>query len=279
MKDGYKKQVFITGASSGIGKACALLFAQNGYQVTGVSRHCKEGTKSFEGGGSLTMQRLDVTDEEAVADFVAGMPGIDIAVLSAGYGIGGSVEDIPMDQVRAQMEVLYFATVNLCRQMLPKMREQGGGYIIQIGSVAGRVSIPMQAHYSAAKYALEAYIDALRLEMEPYGIRATIVEPGDTRTAFTDSRKTFYKEGSVHNEQVRRSIETMERDERNGYSAAKVAGVVYALCRKKNPPARVAVGLKYKGAVLLVKFLPDRMREKIIRGIYIKTEKKENASE
>ena len=110
-KNLYGKRVFVTGASSGIGQACALLFARNGCNVTGVSRNTEEKTEQFPGGGSLALKRLDVTDEEAVREFVENLPGVDIAILCAGMGVAGPVETTASELTRKQMEVNYFGTL------------------------------------------------------------------------------------------------------------------------------------------------------------------------
>ena len=186
----YGKNVFVTGASSGIGQACAIAFAKNGCTVTGVSRNTEEKTELFPGGGSLSLHRLDVTDEAAVRGFVERLPGVDIAVLCAGMGVAGPAETTPSEMTRRQMEVNYFGTINAAQPCLTRMRGQGKGLLIVIGSIAGRVSIPMQSQYSASKYALEAFTDAVRMEMKKYGVRACIIEPGDTKTGFTAARVT-----------------------------------------------------------------------------------------
>ena len=269
MKNQYGRNVFITGASSGIGKACAVAFAKKGFNVTGVSRNCKEGEKEFHGGGILRMKKMDVTDEEAVSRVISEVGEIDIAILSAGVGIAGAIEDTPVSYARRQMEINYFGVLNVCSKILPGMHANGKGLIIVIGSVAGRVSIPMQSQYSASKYALEAYVDALRLETEPYGIRAVLIEPGDTKTGFTDNRDTYIKEDSIYSEITKRAVGRMEKDERNGARPEAVAKVALSLVEKSSPPARVAVGLQYKLAMMLIKHLPDSAREKIIRRMYL----------
>ena len=195
MKNAYGQHVFVTGASSGIGQACALMFAKNGCKVTGISRNIKEGFKTFSGGGSLTLRRLDVTDEAATKEFVEALPGVDIAVLCAGMGVAGPAETTPAEMTRRQMEVNYFGTLNAARPCLTRMRGQHKGLLLVIGSIAGRVSIPMQSQYSASKYALEAFTDAVRMEMQTYGVKACIIEPGDTKTGFTAARQTQSEEG------------------------------------------------------------------------------------
>jgi NAD(P)-dependent dehydrogenase (short-subunit alcohol dehydrogenase family) len=268
-KNHYGKNVFVTGASSGIGKACALAFARNGCTVTGVSRSTEEKTETFPGGGSLTLRRLDVTDESAVKDFIADLPGVDIAVLCAGMGVAGPAETTPSDMTRKQMEVNYFGTLNAAQPCLTRMRRQGRGLLIVIGSIAGRVSIPMQSQYSASKYALEAFTDAVRMEMKPYGVRATIIEPGDTKTGFTAARETQDEAAGGYGSIVRRSVAKMEADEQNGRSPESVARVALALAGRKEPPARVPVGLEYKALMVLLRILPDRTKEFILRKMYL----------
>lgn len=270
----YGKNVFVTGASSGIGKACALAFAKNGCAVTGVSRNTEEKTENFPGGGSLTLRRLDVTDEAAVREFVEKLPGVDIAVLCAGMGVAGPAETAPSELTRRQMEVNYFGTINAAQPCLTRMRGQGKGLLIVIGSIAGRVSIPMQSQYSASKYALEAFTDAVRMEMKQYGVRACIIEPGDTKTGFTEARVTQDADrgaggyGSV----LTKSIAKMASDEQNGRPPESVARVALALAGKKDPPARVPVGIDYKALMLLLRVMPDRAKESILSKLYLPKE-------
>ena len=266
-KNLYGKNVFVTGASSGIGQACARMFAESGCNVTGVSRNTDEKTENFAGGGSLTLRRLDVTDEQAVKDFISGLPGVDIAVLCAGMGVAGPAETTSSELTRRQMEVNYFGTLNAAQPCLSKMRDQNRGLLIVIGSIAGRVSIPMQSQYSASKYALEAFTDAVRMEMRKYGVRACIIEPGDTKTGFTDAR--MMQEANDYGSVFARSIAKMAKDEQNGRSPDSVAKIAVALAGRRNPPARVPVGLDYKALMVLLRILPDRAKELILSKLYL----------
>ena len=267
----YGDRVFVTGATSGIGRACARAFAANGYQVTGVSRSAEDVTERFPGGGTLTLQPLDVTDEAAVKAFVESLPGVDIAILCAGMGVAGPAESTPADMTRKQMEVNYFGTLNAAQPCLTRMRRQGKGLLLVIGSIAGRVSIPMQSQYSSSKYALEAFIDAVRMEMRPFGVRASIIEPGDTKTGFTAARITqeIDEAFAAYEEVLKKSIAKMAGDEQNGKDPDSVAKVALALAAKKNPPARVPVGIDYKALMVLLRFLPDRVKEAIISKLYL----------
>ena len=268
-KNLYGKNVFVTGASSGIGRACALMFAKNGCSVTGVSRNTEERTESFKGGGSLTLKRLDVTDEAAVKAFVDKLPGVDIAILCAGMGVAGPAETTDSELTRKQMEVNYFGTINAAQPCLTRMRSQGKGLLLVIGSIAGRVSIPMQSQYSASKYALEAFTDAVRMEMKQYGVRAIISEPGDTKTGFTAAREMQTRDRSAYGNTLEKSVAKMAADEQGGRSPESVAKVALALAGRKDPPARVPVGLEYKALMQILRIMPDRAKEAILSKMYL----------
>ncbi len=270
-KNYYGNRVFVTGASSGIGRSCALMFARNGYTVIGVSRNIEEKAEKIPGGGSLILRRLDVTDEAATRKFVKKLPGVDIAVLCAGMGVAGPAETTSSELTRRQMEVNYFGTLNAAQPCLSRMRRQKRGLLIVIGSIAGRVSIPMQSQYSASKYALEAFIDAVRMEMKPYGVRACIIEPGDTKTGFTDARVMQSSDQGFddYSSTLKKSIARMASDEQNGRSPDDAARAALALAGRKNPPARVPVGLEYKMLMLLLRIIPDRGKEYVLSKLYL----------
>ena len=268
-KNLYGKNVFVTGASSGIGRACARMFAGNGYNVTGVSRNTEECVEKFPGGGILTLKRLDVTEETAVRKFVEDLPGVDIAILCAGMGVAGPAETTSSELTRKQMEVNYFGTLNAAQPCLTKMRRQRKGLLLVIGSIAGRVPIPMQSQYSASKYALEAFTDAVRMEMKPYGVRACIIEPGDTRTGFTAAREMQSAEDNNYSGVLEKSVSKMAADEQNGRSPDSVAEIALALAGRKNPPARIPVGLEYKALMQLLRIMPDRAKEFILSKLYL----------
>lgn len=188
MRYPYGKAILITGASSGIGRAAAELFADAGYTVWAGSRHCEESVEKRQGGGEIRSLQMDVCNEDSTRRAVeraVSEGGLGIVLNCAGMGIAGPAEDTFEEAVRAQFEVNYFGTLRVNRMVLPYFRAQGKGLVLVMSSVAGRVPIPYQSHYSSSKYALDAYVEALRMEARPFGIRAALIEPGDTKTGFT----------------------------------------------------------------------------------------------
>ncbi len=268
----YGRNILITGAGSGIGLASAELFASQGYCVWGVSRSCEESDKQF-GDGEIRMRRMDVTDEASIRKVVKEIDDevqdLGIVLHCAGFGIAGPAEDTPIDMIRKQIETNYFGVVKVNSEILPIFRRNEKGLVLVMGSVAGIISIPFQSHYASSKFALEAYVEALRLECAPYGIRAALIEPGDTKTGFTDSRRICSSDSSVYNARCVKAVNQMEKDEQKGKSPKTAARVAYALSEKSNPPIRKIVGFDYKTLVLLKRILPSRLVEMVLKKIYL----------
>ncbi len=274
MRFPYGTNVMVTGASSGIGLASAVMLAQKGYRVWGTSRSGQPVD------GAVRMHAMDVTDEDSVAHAVGAMwdeavrltgDGIGIAVHCAGMGIAGAAEDTPVEDVMLQMQTNYVGVLQVNRHMLARMRQRGPSLVIVTTSVAGRISIPFQSHYSSSKYALEAYVEALRIEGKPFGIKAVAVEPGDTRTAFTKRRSTCIPPGSPYTVQARASIAKMEHDETNGAPPEKTARVIVRMTTRKRPPIRIAVDLQYKLLLFIKRFLPECLVEWVVGLLYAPT--------
>lgn len=274
-KHPYGSNILITGATSGIGLASLLLFAERGWHVWGVSRKGEiEGTLP----PNVHLYPLDITQEEAVATTVSKIEseaksltgeGIGVILHCAGFGIAGAAEDTPLEMVYQQFETNYFGVLKVNRHLLPFMRGRKASLVITLGSVGGRISLPFQSHYSSTKYALEAYSDALRMEGRAFGLKATIVEAGDTKTPFTSQRVVVIPEDSPYREQGVHAIEQMGKDEQGGYPPSKVAKAVWRLAQRSSPPPRVAVGLSYKAILLLKRLLPDRLVLFLVRKLYL----------
>jgi len=180
----------VTGASTGIGRATALLLARDGWRVfaTVRSADAEAALRGEASGLPLDVLRLDVADPTAVRDAVADVlrraGRIDALVNNAGYALVGAMEDLGIDRLRRQFEVNVFGAMEMARQVLPGMRARRSGRIVNVSSLAGRVSVPLMGGYCASKFALEALSDALRVEARPFGIRVSIVEPGPVVTEF-----------------------------------------------------------------------------------------------
>jgi short-subunit dehydrogenase len=141
--------------------------------------------------------------------------------------------------------------------------------VIALGSIAGRISIPFQAHYSASKFAVEAFMEALRIEGKPFGIRCCVVEAGDTKTPFTGRRRMTIPSDSPYADPARRAIGKMEKDEQNGYAPAKVASAVFKVAQRKSPPVRKPVGTTYALLMFLKRLLPDRLAIWVVTKMYL----------
>jgi NAD(P)-dependent dehydrogenase (short-subunit alcohol dehydrogenase family) len=184
----HEETVLVTGSSSGIGRATAQLFHTEGWQVYATARNPADVQGLADLG--CTVASLDVTDDADVARVVERIVEetgrIDCLVNNAGYAQAGPVEDVPVEQVQAQFDVNVFGPHRLARAVLPHMREQGSGTVVNVSSLAGRVSFPGAGTYCGSKFAMEAISDALRAEVGEYGVDVVLVEPGPVNTAFTE---------------------------------------------------------------------------------------------
>jgi NAD(P)-dependent dehydrogenase (short-subunit alcohol dehydrogenase family) len=264
--------VLITGASSGIGEACARHLARHGFRVFGTSRRGAEGAD----GGGYEMVAMDVDSdasvENGVAEVVRRAGRIDAVVNNAGWALAGALEDTPTDEARAQMETNLFGVWRVCRAVLPAMRAAGGGYIVNIGSIGGRVGLPFQAAYSASKFAVAGLTEALSGEVRPFGIHTVLVEPGNYRTAITSRRRLAADagKGSAYGARFTRTLEIIERDEERGSPPDEVARLVHRILRTRSPKMRYMVGpLGERLATILGQsLLPRRAFERVVMRLY-----------
>ena len=174
--------VLVTGASSGIGQAIAQLLAERGFKIFGTARKPAAATS-----GNVTMVPLDVRSDDSVRACIERVGPIDVLVNNAGYALMGSAEETSLDEAKAQLETNFFGVVRMVKAVLPRMRKAGSGKIINIGSLAGITAIPFGSFYTASKFALEGYTEALWHELRPFGIHATLIEPGFVSTPIGDS--------------------------------------------------------------------------------------------
>ncbi len=263
----YGRKALVTGATSGIGNAVALALARKGYEVWGVSRRAERKEECI-GEGRIIWRAMDITDEASIRMVLEEIGSFAILVSAAGFGIGGDAEDSDMTMVRSLFETNYFGTVNLTRLALPVMRKSPRSLVVVITSVAARVPLPFQGHYSATKYALEAHFEALRIEARSFGVRVAIVEPGDLCTGFTSRRKCALPDSSPYMESYRRAIREIEKDETAGGSPGTVAEAVVKITGRRNPPVRTVCGFRYRVLCFLMRIFPDRLVLFILRKMY-----------
>jgi len=271
--------VLITGASSGIGKACAAHLYAQAYRVYGTSRNADAVSErsSREKGGFplLELIPMNVNSEESVnrvVEHIVNREGrLDVVVNCAGYGLAGAAEDTPVEEARAQMETNFLGVFRVCRAVLPIMRRQHGGYIVNISSIGGLIGIPFQSLYSASKFAVEGFTEALRAEVHRFGIRVVMIEPGDFHTGFTaHRRKASGTEGNpAYKDRFAKALGVMEKDEVNGPTPEKIGYLLEKIITAKSPRLRYRVGpLSEKGAVELKKILPSKLFERAIMWYY-----------
>lgn len=268
MNASNQRVVLITGASSGIGRACAAHLGRKGYRVYGTSRRAAPSGETPTGDRPFILIPMDVSDDVSVewgVRFILEREGrLDVVVNNAGMGYAGSVEDTSIKEAKEQLETNFFGALRVCRAVLPHMRERGGGYIVNISSIGGLVGIPFQALYSASKFAIEGLTEALRLEVKPYNIRVSLIEPGDCCTNFTaNRRKTLTcRGGSVYDERSAAALAVMEKDEQCGMSPDRVAHLLERIINHPAPRLRYRIGpLPERIAILLKKFVPEWLFE------------------
>lgn len=184
----------VTGAGTGIGRACALYLADEGFHILASGRRAEPLEKlAAEKPGQITPVQFDVTDPESVEAVVPGLSPIDHVVNNAGIAVMGAIEAVPLDEWRRQFETNVFGVANVCRAVLPQMRQRGAGRIVNIGSVTGRLVPPFQGVYGSSKHALEGLTDALRREVAPFGIGVSLIRSGFVNTSFGDQEQEQLK--------------------------------------------------------------------------------------
>ncbi len=268
--------VLVTGASAGIGAATAARLARARWKVFGTSRKPSPGT------AGITMLPMDVRDAQSVAACVGAVikeaGRIDALVNNAGFGIAASVEDTDVDDMQRQLNTNFLGPLRVVQAVLPHMRAQGAGRIVQVSSLAAHIGIPFQGAYSASKAALSTMSEALSIELAPFGISVVLVEPGDTKTNFTAMREWTdkAKASEVYGARARHAVAVMEKAEQKGTPANRVARLIERALTAQKPKLRyVSASAMERLALLLKRILPDRTFEAVIRSNYELPKKQE----
>lgn len=255
----------VTGASSGIGEATASRLSLSGYKVFGTSRNgVVAGKRTFE------MLRLDVTSDESVAAVVSELirreGRIDLLVNNAGFGVApAAAEESSLDQARAIFDTNFFGIVRMTRAVIPHMRQQGSGRILNIGSVLGLLPMPYGALYSATKHAVEGYSESLDHELRTLGIRVSVIEPAYTNTRFDVNQLQPDLKLELYSDIRAAVVETLSQSLAAGDDPSVVADVVLKAVRAAHPKLRYPAGKLANRLSLLRRFAPAALVDGGIR--------------
>lgn len=265
-----QKVAIVTGSSSGIGFETSLTLARNGFHTYATIRNM-EGEKSkplTEVAKNENLQlraiELDVDNDKSVIDaintIVEERERIDVLINNAGYALGGALEDSSMDEIKAQFETNFFGAVRATKAVLPVMRRQGAGKIVNITSMGGRIAIPLSSSYHGSKFALEGLSESIRYELEPFGIKVILIEPGAVGSNFWKNikiAKSSSDSNSPYTQFGNKILKAYEQMEQNTISPSVVAKTILDAVTSNNPQLRYVVGEDAAKTLEARKNMPD----------------------
>jgi len=266
----------VTGSSSGIGLETALALARNGFVTYATMRNLDKRNfiqpDADKEGLSIRVVQLDVTDEnsvkKAIQSIVSEAGRIDLLVNNAGYGLTGAFEDVSIDEVRAQYETNLFGVIRVTQAVLPIMRKQGSGRIINISSGAGRFGYPGGSIYVSSKFALEGLSESMSYELEQFGIKVVLVEPGMVRTNFASDvviAKKSQDPNSPYSPMMQMMSSTVNRMLENGSDAGLVARIIVEAATSKSPNLRYLAGKDVEQMVAAKKSMSDEQFQSMMK--------------
>ena len=272
-----KRTVLVTGCSSGIGEATARLLAERGHRVYATARR-PETLAELKEAGCETLA-LDVTDAESMRAAVASVEstggGVEVLVNNAGYGLHGPFEETQIDEVRRQFETNVFGAVALTQMVLPKMRANRWGRIVNISSMGGRITLPGGAFYHGTKHALEAISDVARFELKPFGIDVVVIEPGIIRTQFGETATSSVGESdegpyASFNRSLKSVLDSAYTGlmAKAGVGPETVAKTIAKAVEKKRPKTRYITPAPTRGILLARRLLSDRLWDRALKSTY-----------
>jgi len=265
-----KKVILITGISSGFGKETAKLLAGKGHTVYGtVRKDAMTGTPVHY----LTMDLTDVESIKSAVSTVIEKEGrIDVLINNAGMHTGGPAETTPIENIRLQMDTNFIGMVQITKEVLPYMRNQGGGTIINFSSIGGLMGLPYQAYYSASKFAIEGFSEALRMEINKFRIKIILINPGDFHTSNSANRRNYLAPtgpDDPYNGQYEKTMKVIETDEANGWPPEVLAKKIASIVDCKNPGQRYIISsFEQKLAVVIKTILPGKIFRLILQDHY-----------
>jgi short-subunit dehydrogenase len=273
MKD--KKTVLVTGCSSGIGYATCLVFARNNFATYGSVRDLSKAERIQEIINKeklpLKIIRLDVNEDEsvriAIQKIISDSGGIDILINNAGYGMFGPIEEISIQEIKEQFETNFFGTIRLIKAIVPIMRKQRNGTIVNISSMVGRFGVPLNAAYVSSKFALEGLSESISFELEEFGIKVILIEPGVIQTDFfhnlkikgNDTKSPYFK-------LMDKRIAFLKESMKNSVSSSdQVANIILHAVNSRDPDMRYVIGIDATNSIHMRNSLSDREFMKWIR--------------
>lgn len=263
------KVVLITGGSSGIGKSIGEFLHQKGFVVYGTSRNPENVLDSVFPLVALDVRNVD-TIQTAVAKVIAITGRLDVVINNAGVGITGPLEEIPTAEIKNNFETNFFGPIEVMKAVLPQMRQQKSGLIINVTSIAAYMGLPYRSVYSASKGALELISEGLSMEVKSFGIQITNVAPGDFATNIASGR--FHApliQGSAYEIPYGNTLKMMDEHVDSGSDPNEMAVAVYTIIQNQNPKMHYKVGaFLQKFSIVLKRLLPDRVYEKMLMNHY-----------
>jgi len=263
------KVVLITGGSSGIGKSIGDYLVENGFIVYGTSRNPEKYNES-----KFPILKLDVKDSQTIKQTVDSLlekeGKLDVVINNAGAGITGAIEEIPESEIKANFETNFFGPINVIKTVLPQMRKQHSGLIINVTSIAGYMGLPYRGIYSASKGALELLTEAFRMELKDFNIKMTNIAPGDFATNIAVGRyHAPLLQDSPYKKPYGNTLNLMNAHVKSGSNPIIMAKVVLNVINSKNPKAHYKVGeFMQKFSIMLKRILPDKFYEKMLMNHY-----------
>ena len=264
-----KKVILITGGSSGIGKAIGEFLLEKGFIVYGTSRNASAISNS-----KIKLVDLDVRNSDSIKACIARVleleGRIDVLINNAGVGITGPLEEIPLEEIKNNFETNVFGPIETMKAVLPQMRNQKSGLIINITSIAGYMGLPFRSIYSSSKGALELITESLRMETKAFGVHIANVAPGDFATDIASRR--FHApviKGSAYEKIYQTQLDMMNEHVSGGSNPIEMAIAIHQIIETKNPKGHYKVGaFMQKFSIVLKRILPDKMYEKILMNHY-----------
>lgn len=263
------KVILVTGASSGIGLAIGRVLASKGHRVFGTSRRSPSEFSELP----FEMLRCDVRDEasvrQAIQEILARSGRLDVVINNAGLGIIGPVESVSDEEVRSVFETNVFGVLNVCRQAVPALRVAGGGYIMNITSIAGMMGLPFRGIYSSSKFAVEGFTESLSQEVRQFGIRVCMIEPGDFQTNINASRIVASSVHEAYGGQSAKVNEQVNEEVSKARTPEVIGHIIEGIIHDPSPALRYrAANLLQRFSLTLKRILPDRWFETLIMKYY-----------